>query len=120
MCTYECTLPGPSSVDAIPAAHGDVLAELADERLARRFDGFRAARERLGAEVGAVLGLARGRDDTVHELQEVVVARREVGLDVDLDEHAALAVGARRLRRPRPRSRPRRRAWRSWRGPSSG
>src|SRR5690606_33064427 len=70
---------------------GDVLAEPADERLPRFFDG--AARgERLRAEVG---GGPRLEGDVAHglgELHEIFVAGREVRLDVDLDEHPALPV----------------------------
>ena len=57
---------------------------------------------------------AGGRDvqrDVARELQEVVVARDEVGLAVDLDEHADLAVGVDVALRPCPRPPRGRRAW---------
>src|SRR6185369_14847924 len=85
-------LAGTVDAQALPAPNGDVLAEPADERLARLFDGRAAARELLGPEIGAALRSEGGLRHLAREILEIGVARGEVRLDVDLDEHAGLAV----------------------------
>ncbi len=85
--------------ETLPAAHGDVLPETADERLAVVLDAAAAAGEWLRREVRAVFGLVGRFQHLLHERAEVVVARGEVGLDVDLDHHAVACRRRRRARR---------------------
>src|SRR5262249_31485747 len=77
--------------EPIPAAHGDLLADLRREVVRDGANGL--ARERLLREIRAERGLLRDREDVADEALERVVARREVGLDVDLDDRRAALVG---------------------------
>src|SRR6185312_10082336 len=78
--------------EATPAAHGDVLTELADERLTVLLDRAGTARVRRGADVRALLRGGGGFHHCADELLEVLVAGGEVRLDVHLGDGAALAV----------------------------
>ena len=80
-------------LDALEAAHGDVLADLLHQRLARRLDCLVAELRR-----GERLEVARARlrnelRDVLRERLEVGVLRDEIGLAVHFREARDLAVG---------------------------
>jgi len=75
------------------AADAHVLADLAHQCSARRFDRTLAQRQRRqGGDVGRILA-GNQLAAVLHERQEVVVLGDEVGLAIDFEDRAELAVG---------------------------
>ncbi len=88
--THDRTLAGDAN--ALPAPNRDVFAESTDQRRPLIFDRARAAWIRQRQEVCPVLRSEGRLRHLVHEGQVVLVASGEVGLDVHLDDDAALAI----------------------------
>ena len=83
---------GHGSHRRAPCVH--VLTDGGDHFLDRLFDGQRAARILHRHQFGDIaVGLRRDRRDLAHHVLELVVAGDEVGLRVDFDDGARLALG---------------------------
>ena len=93
VCTYEPTHGRRRHEHH--AAHGEVLAELGDQRatlLVDRLTARRASRP-LTASTLDCAGGERRLGDFGGEAAEVIATRDEIGLAVHFDQHAGLAVG---------------------------